>query len=316
MQVALFGGTGFVGNHLVEALVAAGHTPSLLVREESEAKLRYADSCRITHGDIVSEAAIESTLTDCDALIYNIGILKEFPRRGITFEELQFRGVERVVAAARRAGISRVLLMSANGVKQPGTPYQETKYRAEELVRQSGLDFTIFRPSVIFGDSHGLLEISSQLYNDLVRPPIPAVGFHTGWRPEGNGVVLSPVHVKDVADGFVASLTNPATIGKTYVMGGPEVLTWAEMIQRIANTVGRDKWILPMPIGFMKFGATLFDWLPFFPATRDQLTMLAEGNDADPADTETLIGRPATAFTPENLEYLGYDEHHNRDTES
>jgi NADH dehydrogenase len=304
MRVAVFGGTGFVGNHLVEALIAAGHTPSLLVREESAAKLRFADRCRIVHGDIASEAAIAATLTGCDALIYNIGILKEYPRRGITFEELQFRGVERVVASAQRAGISRVLLMSANGVKQPGTPYQETKFRAEELVRQSGLDFTIFRPSVIFGNSHGLLEISSQLYNDLVKPPIPAVGFHTGWNPKGNGVVLSPVHVKDVADGFVAALTEPATIGKTYVMGGPEVLTWAEMIRRIAAATGRDKWILAMPVGVMKFGATLFDWLPFFPATRDQLTMLAEGNDADPDDIEALIGRPPAAFTPDNLSYL------------
>ena len=304
MQVALFGGTGFVGNHLVEALIAAGRTPSLLVREGSEGKLRHADGCRITYGDIASEAAIEATLTDCDALIYNIGILKEHPRRGITFEELQFRGVERVVAAARRAGISRMLLMSANGVKQPGTPYQETKFRAEELVKQSGLDFTIFRPSVIFGNSHGQQEISSQLYNDLVRPPIPAVGFHTGWNPKDNGVVLSPVHVKDVADGFVAALTNPATIGKTCVMGGPEVLTWAEMIRRIAAATGRDKWILAMPIGVMKFGATLFDWLPFFPATRDQLTMLAEGNDADPTQLEALIGRPPAAFTPDNLSYL------------
>lgn len=308
MQVALFGGTGFVGNYLVEALVAAGHTPALLVREESEEKLRYADRCRITRGDISSVRAIDATLTECDALIYNIGILKEFPRRGITFEELQFRGVERVVDAAQRAGVSRVLLMSSNGVKQPGTLYQETKFRAEELIRQSGLEFTIFRPSVIFGDSHGLLEISSQLYNDLVKPPIPAVGFHTGWNPRDNGVVLSPVHVKDVADGFVAALTNPATIGKSYVMGGPEVLTWAEMIRRIAAATGREKWVLAMPIGVMRFGAILFDWLPFFPATRDQLTMLAEGNTADPADIESLTGRPPQAFTPENLAYLSYDD--------
>lgn len=304
MQVALFGGSGFVGNHLVEALITAGHEPSLLVREGSAAKLRNAEMCRITHGDISSENAIGNTLNGCDALIYNIGILKESPGRGITFEELQFRGVERVVDAAKRCNVSRVLLMSANGVKQPGTAYQETKYRAEELVRNSGLQFTVFRPSVIFGDSHGLQEISSQLYNDLVKPPIPAVAFHTGWNPKGNGVLMSPVHIKDVADGFIAALANDETIGKTYAMGGPEVLTWEEMVRRIATAVGRGKWILPMPIGVMKFGATLFDWLPFFPATRDQLTMLAEGNAANPADMESLIGRSATAFVAENLSYL------------
>ncbi|MDH3336299.1 MAG: NAD(P)H-binding protein [Gammaproteobacteria bacterium] len=304
MKVALFGGTGFVGGHLVEALIAAGHTPSLLVRVGSEGKLRHADRCRITHGDISSDRAIDATLADCGALIYNIGILKEYPGRGITFEELQYRGAARVVEVAKRRNVSRVLLMSANGVKHPGTPYQETKFRAEEAVRKSTLDFTIFRPSVIFGDSHGLQEISSQLYNDLVRPPIPAVGFHTGWSPKDNGVVLSPVHVKDVANAFVAALTNDETIGRTYVLGGPEVLTWSEMVRRIAVATGRKKWILPMPVGFMKFGATLFDWLPFFPATRDQLTMLAEGNAADAADIESLIGRPPLGFVPANLSYL------------
>lgn len=304
MQVALFGGTGFVGSYLVDALIAAGHTPSLLVREASANKLRNAEACRLTYGDISSTQAIESTLADCGALIYNIGILKEDRKRGITFEELQYRGVERVVEAAKHNGVSRVLLMSANGVKSPGTPYQDTKCRAEKLVSESGLPFTVFRPSVIFGDSHGLQEISSQLYNDLVKPPIPAVAFHTGWKPKGNGVVLSPVHVTDVADAFVAALTNDETIGKTYVLGGPDVLTWAEMVRRIAATVSRNKWFLPMPISVMKFGATLFDWLPFFPATRDQLTMLAEGNAADPADIESLIGRPPLAFVPENLSYL------------
>jgi NADH dehydrogenase len=304
MQVALFGGTGFVGNYLVDALIEAGHAASLLVRANSLHKIRRADNCRITHGDISSDDAIEATLSDCDAVIYNIGILKESRRHGITFEELQFRGVARVVDAAERLGVSRILLMSSNGIKQPGTRYQETKLRAEILLGDSGLKYTVFRPSVIFGDSHGLQEISSQLYSDLVKPPIPAVGFHTGWNPKGNGVILSPVHVVDVADAFVGALSNDATIGHTYVLGGPEVLTWTEMIERIAATVGRDKWIMPMPIGIMKFGATLFDWLPFFPATREQLTMLAEGNAAAPDDIQSLIGRPPLAFVPENLAYL------------
>jgi len=304
MQVALFGGTGFVGGYLTGALIAAGHTPSLLVRENSVSKIRHAEGCRLTVGDIASQRAIETTLNGCDALIYNIGILREFRKQGITFEELHFRGVRRVVEAAKRLNVTRALLMSANGVKSPGTPYQDSKFRAEEFAKESGLNVTVFRPSVIFGDSQGLLEISSQLYNDLVKPPLPAVGFHTGWNPKGNGVVMSPVHVKDVASAFVNALSNDSTIGKTYLLGGPEVLTWAEMIRRIATAVERDKWIMPMPIGVMKFGATLFDWLPFFPATRDQLTMLAEGNAVDPAAIESLIGRAPLAFTPGNLAYL------------
>ena len=304
MKVALFGGTGFVGGYLANTLLAAGHEPSVLIRPGSENKLTSRDRCCITAGDISSVDAIEATLDGCDALIYNIGILKAFPGKGITFEKLHFDGVQRVVNAAQKLNVRRVLLMSANGVKSPGTPYQDTKFRAEKIVQLSGLEWTIFRPSVIFGNSNGLQEITNQLYRELVKPPIPAVAFHTGWNPRGNGVVMSPVHIQDVADAFVGALSNRATIGETYVLGGPEILTWEEMVQRVAAAVGRRKWMLPMPVGLMKFGATLFDRLPFFPATRDQLTMLAEGNTADSAVLETLINRPPTAFVPENLSYL------------
>ena len=304
MKVALFGGTGFVGGYLVNTLLATGHEPSVLIRPGSEDKLTSREKCRVTAGDISSVDAIEATLDGCDAFIYNIGILKAFPRKGITFEKLHFDGVQRVVNAAQKLNVRRSLLMSANGVKSPGTPYQDTKFRAEELVKQSGLEWTIYRPSVIFGDSNGLQEITNQLYRELVKPPIPAVAFHTGWNPKGNGVVMSPVHIQDVADAFVGALSNAATVGETYVLGGPDVLTWEEMIRRISKAVDRKKWIVPMPIAFMKFGATLFDWLPFFPATRDQLTMLAEGNTADSADLEMLIHRPPMAFVPENLSYL------------
>lgn len=296
MRVAIFGATGFVGNYLVRALLAAGHEPSVVVRPGSENKLVEPHRCRTTSGDIGSADAIRNTLDGCEAVIYNVGLLKEFPRRGITFEQAHYGGVKRVVAAAQDLGVKRFLLMSANGVKSPGTPYQETKFRAEELLRGTDLDWTIFRPSVIFGDSGGSQEITHQLYSELVRPPVPAVAFP--------GVEMSPVFIGDVADAFVNALSNPGTVGKTYALGGPEVLTWKEMVQRVAAAAGRDKWFVTMPLGLMKIGATLFDWLPFFPATRDQLTMLGEGNTADPAILESLTGRPAAAFDAENLDYL------------
>jgi NADH dehydrogenase len=296
MRVALFGATGFVGNYLVPALLSAGHEPSVLVRPGSENKLSQPDRCALTSGDISSTDAIGATLEGCDAVIYNIGLLKEFPRRGITFEEAHFTGVKRVIEAAQSAGVQRFILMSANGVKQPGTPYQETKFRAEELLRGTDLDWTIFQPSVIFGDSGGTQEFSHQLYKELVKPPLPAVAFP--------GVEMSPVYIHDVVDAFVNALTNADTVGRTYPLGGPEILSWKEMVQRVATASGRDKRFVTMPLGLMKIGATFFDWLPFFPATRDQLTMLEEGNTADPKIVESLTGRPAARFDTENLDYL------------
>ena len=304
MKVAIIGGTGFVGSHLTDALRGSGHEVSLLVREGSEAKVQKSEKICTTSGDISSHEALCSLMRGCSAVIYNVGILREVPRRGITFEETQYQGLVNTVEAARTAGITRLLLMSANGVKQPGTPYQETKYRAEQFALQSGLEVTVLRPSVIFGDPSGKMEFATQLYRDMVRPPIPAVSFFSGSSPKEGAVVMSPVHIDDVTSAFVAVLQDDSSIGQVYALGGPEVLTWQTMVRRIAEATGRKKIVLPMPIWIMRVGATLFDWLPFFPVTRGQLTMLEEGNTADPDILRNLIGREPRAFTVDSLSYL------------
>ena len=304
MRVAFIGCTGFVGGYLVDALLDAGHEPALLVRPGNGGKVRRAGECRITTGELSSAAAIEAVLDGCDAAIYNVGILRENRRRGIGFEELHFNGAVRVIDAAQESGVRRMLLMSANGVCRPGTPYQEFKLRAEEYLERSGLDYTILRPSVIFGDPRGNMEIATQLFRDMIRVPLPAVGFHTGLSPAKGPVLMSPVHARDVADAFVRSLHDESTFGRCYELGGPEVLSWTAMLRRIAAAVDRKKIVLPMPLGFMRIGATLFDWLPFFPVTRDQLTMLAQGNVAEPGELRMLIGRDPAGFTAANLDYL------------
>ena len=295
MKIAIIGGTGFVGAYLVDAFVAAGHAVSTLVRPGSENKL-LNDSVRAISGDLASQEALRKTLEGCDAVIYNVGLLREFPRRGITFEQTQYQGVVDTIAAAKDAGVPRLLLMSAIGVKDPGTKYQSTKRRAELYALASGLDVTVLRPSVIFGDPRGTLEFATQLHRDMVRPPIPAADF--------SGVRMSPVHINDVADAFVAALDDPSATGSTFELAGPEILSWREMVERIAAATGKKKIILPMPLWLMKIGATLFDWLPFYPVTRDQLTMLEEGNTASSEPLESLIARRAKRFSPETLAYL------------
>lgn len=304
MRVGIIGGTGFVGGYLADGLLGAGHDLSLLVRPGSEAKQPRTAGVRAIPGDLSSDESLQQVAEGCGALIYNVGIIREYPRRGITYEATQFEGVVKTVEAAQRAGVSHLLLMSANGVKAPGTPYQETKRRAEDYAIRSGLDVTVFRPSVIFGDPRGTMEFATQLNRDMIRPPVPAVGFFAGWNPTKGKIVMSPVHIDDVVSAFLKVLEDDAAIGQTYVLGGPEILTWREMITRVANATNRKKWILPMPTGLMRIGATLLDWLPLFPVTRDQLTMLEEGNTADPAIIRQLTGREPKAFTVENLQYL------------
>jgi uncharacterized protein YbjT (DUF2867 family) len=296
MRVAIIGGTGFVGGYLVDALTAAGHDVAVLVRPGSEAKLRGGSNVTSVPGELGSAKVLHGLVEGCDAVIYNVGLLREFPRQGITFEQAQFLGVVDTVSAMQEAGVRRLLLMSAIGVKHPGTRYQSTKKRAEEHALGSGLDVTVLRPSVIYGDPRGTMEFATQLYRDMVRPPLPAVSFP--------GVKMSPVFIEDVADAFVAALEDDETIGKTIELAGPEILSWDDMVTRIAAAAGRKKLLLTMPIPVMRFGATLFDWLPFYPVTRDQLTMLEEGNTASSAPLQKLIGRPPKAMTSETLSYL------------
>ncbi|MDX1517507.1 MAG: NAD(P)H-binding protein [Woeseiaceae bacterium] len=303
-DVAIIGGTGFVGSYVVDALHAAGHTTSLLVRAGSEDKVRRADGQRVTVGDIDDENAIRAVLQGCDAVIYLVGILREDRAKGITFRKMQYEGVVRVADAAKSGGVLRFLLMSANGVEAEATPYQQTKLDAELYVEDIGMQFTVIRPSVIFGDPRGRMEFATQLRNDMVNMPMPAVGFYSGLKPPGNPVLMSPVHAGDVASAFVAALDDDSSIGETYELCGPDVLSWNEMIRRVAAAVGKEKWILPMPIGLMRIAATALDWLPVFPVTRDQLTMLQQNNVCSQNRIGLLLDRKPTAFAAKNLAYL------------
>ena len=303
-HVAIIGGTGFVGGHLLDALHASGYTTSLLVRAGSEDKVRRADGQRVTIGDLDDDGAIRAVLEGCDAVIYLVGILREDRSKGITFRKMQYDGVVRVADAAKAGGISRFLLMSANGVEAESTPYQQTKLDAEHYVEDIGMQYTVLRPSVVFGDPRGRMEFATQLRNDMVNLPVPAVGFYSGLKPSDGPVLMAPVHVDDVVGAFVAALGDDTSIGETFELCGPDVLSWDEMIRRVAAAVGRKKRIMPMPIGLMKVAATALDWMPLFPVTRDQLTMLQQNNVCSNNRVGVLVNSAPKAFVPKNLAYL------------
>lgn len=304
MRVAIFGGTGFVGHYLVNALLSASMHPVLLVRPGSESKVEQRDRCTLIPGDISNPDAVKDTLTEADAAIYNIGILREFPKRGVTFEALHFDGARSAMDAASAAGTNRFLLMSANGVRADGSGYQRTKHSAERYLEATDLEWTIFRPSVIFGEPHGRQEFATQLLHDIIDSPLPAPLFYEGLWPVGAGAFkLSPVNVEDVAQAFVTALAQPETRGKVLALGGPTVLSWREIIATIARAVGKTKMTMPVPAYGVSAAAALFDHLPAFPITRDQIRMLLEGNVCAPDALESLrvIPRP---FNVETLAYL------------
>ncbi|SVD40894.1 uncharacterized protein METZ01_LOCUS393748, partial [marine metagenome] len=131
-------------------------------------------------GDIANTDAIMSVLEDAEAVIYNIGIIRESPGQGITYEKLHFEGAVNCIDAAVEKGIKRFVLMSANGVYPDGTGYQKTKWMSEQYLKNTELEWTIFRPSLIFGDprGHDRPEFCTQLKKDLISLPFPAPLFH------------------------------------------------------------------------------------------------------------------------------------------
>ncbi|MBT8084221.1 MAG: NAD(P)H-binding protein [Woeseia sp.] len=304
MRVALFGATGFVGSYLIDALLAAQHVPVVLVRPGSEAKVQHSDHCITVPGDIDDAAAIAATLRDCDAAIYLIGILREDRAAGITFEALQYEGARRCIDAAKEHGVKRFLLMSANGVCADGTAYQRSKYRAEQYLAQSGLAGTVFRPSVVFGDPRGRMEFCTQLVEQMIEPPIPAPAFFTGVSPGSGGFEMSPVHVEDVAQAFVAALSDERCVGKVFELGGAETLSWPRIIKRIAAAAGRRKLVVPAPAIGVRLACLVFDRFSWFPITRDQLTMLLEGNEVDSRAAFELLGINERGLSAATLTYL------------
>ncbi|MGB5599146.1 NAD(P)H-binding protein [Thiothrix litoralis] len=306
MNVSIIGGTGFVGTYLIDALLQAGHTPRVLVRAGSEGKLAAASQCEIVSGDIGDNAALDNCLQDTDAVIYLIGILREFPAKGITYEESQFLGVERTVAAAQRQGVKHFILMSANGVKAGGTKYQDTKFRAEQCVQASGLAWTVFRPSVIFGEPRGKMEFCTQLQKELVLPPIPAPLFFGGVNIlQAGEFQMQPVHVTDVAQAFVGALDNPAAIGKTFALCGADAVSWKAIIQTLAQASGRSgKLAVPAPAAILKVVAGVLDKQAWFPITRDQIVMLLEGNTCSDNSAWQTFGITPKRFALENLGYV------------
>ena len=305
MNVAIFGATGFVGKYLLEELKKHDYNVQMLIRKGSENKIDISSNHKIILGDISNKDAIKQTLKDADAIIYTIGIIREFKRKNIIFDYLHHQGIKNVIEEAEKLKIKRFVLMSANGVKKEGTKYQTSKYLGEMALINSNLNWTIFRPSLIFGESDGRDEFCAQLKKDMLSLPFPAPLFHKGLLPFNAGQFkMSPIHVKNVASFFVKSIKMDNTFNKTYELGGPNDYTWKEIINIISNAYGKNKWTMPAPVIPIKILAYLFDSFKWFPITNEQLTMLLEGNTCNSEKTFEEFDIQPIKFDKESLSYL------------
>lgn len=270
MRIFIAGGTGFVGAHLVEALRKNGHELRLLVHRRSPGSIAGIDQ---VEGDVTSLESCQQAASGCDAVINLVGIIREFPSRGITFERLHVQATANMLAATRTAGIRRYLQMSALGTRPDAVSrYHQTKFRAEELVRSSGLDATILCPSLIYGPKDAFINmLAGQL---RLAPVMPVIGSGT-YR-------LQPIHADDVARCFALALEMPETIGQCYELCGNNRLSYVELLDAVASAMGRPAPLKPrMPLGLMKMIIPIMQRVPQFPITMDQLQMLVEENICD-----------------------------------
>ncbi len=296
MTIFLTGGSGFVGRSVIRALRRRDHQIRCLLRPGAERRLPTQEGIEIVPGDVTVAGVWMKALEGSDAVIHLVGIIREFPGRGITYERLILQGTRHVLEAARAAGVSRHLQMSALGTR-PGavSSYHRTKWEAEEAVRSSGLQWTIFRPSIIFGPEDAFVNMLAKMIRLL--PVVPVIG-------DGR-YRLQPVAVEDVALGFVRALLLETTVGHTYSVAGPEPYEFNRLLDLIGEALGRRRVRkLHQPIGLMRLLVRGFQRLPFFPLTLDQLTMLEEENVADPTPFGRAFGIALTSFPDGIRRYL------------
>jgi len=288
MKVFVTGGTGFVGNEVLRQLVAAGHAVRALVRPGSEEKLAVRDKVEVHHGDVTEPEGLDEALAGCDAIIHLVGIIREFPSRGITFERLHVEATANVLAAARDQGVSRYLHMSSNGTDPTSTlGYHCTKWQAEEAVRASDLDWTIFRPSLIFGKGGEFVTMLADLIRKM--PMVPVIG-------DGR-YRMQPVAVTEVAASFVRALGMAETVGQTYHLGGGASYSYDEILDLTGRAIGRDHVNKAhQPLFMVKPMVKLMEGSASFPITSEQLEMLLQGNVCDTTAWTAAFGLQPVSY--------------------
>lgn len=274
-MILVTGGTGFVGQGLVRELKGHGYRVRVLSRSKPEAGL--ADEWAA--GDVTDIEAVRRAAAGCRAVAHLVAIRRQWKER--TFEAVTAAGTRNVVQAAREAGGERFLHMSALGLTdRPDTGYMRAKAAAEAAVRESGLAWTIFRPSFIVGPG-GFVEEYGRLIRRAPLVPIPG----------GGRFPVQPVARGDVAAAFVRALKVSASVGGTYDLAGPERTTFEGFIDRIMDAMGRRKAKVHVPLAVMRPAAAVLQRLtPNPPATTDEIALLAAGNVGDPEPAVRDLG--------------------------
>lgn len=293
-KVAITGASGFVGGHTARAFVAHGDDVVLVARHPDLAADPPGERATWVSADINDEMAMTRAFVGCDSVIHCAGINLE--RGSQTYSKVHVRGTQAVVRAAGAAHVPRIALVSFLRARPAcGSAYHESKWAAEEIVRQSGLTYTILKAGVIYGAGDHLLDHLSRSLNSF--PVFLLVGF-------GSRRTLRPVSVDDVARILVASAHDDRLNNLTLPVLGPEELTLAQVAERVATEVGRRPRSLPAPVAMHRALAWVLERVMTVPlVSAAQVRILAEGV-VEPVRAPDRLPEdltPTTAFSPSSI---------------
>jgi len=287
MNVLVAGGSGFIGQHLCSELLERGHDVTALARDPDPSKL--PGGVETAMGDVTAYDSIEPAFEGQDA-VYNLVSLSPLlkPAGGDEMhDEVHRGGTEHCLRAAAEHGVDRFVQMSALGADPAGdTHYIRAKGRAEDLVRDTALDWTIVRPSVVFGDGGEFVPFTRKL-----TPPVLAP------LPGGGETRFQPIAVGDLVPMLADLLESDRHVGETYELAGPEVLTLADVAKLARRARGQSVHVLPVPMALAGVGLTIAGSIPGFPMGSDQYRSLKFDNTTDDNDVDAFDVAPADLTT-------------------
>ena len=271
MKVLVAGGTGFIGSYLCRALTEAGHGVTALSRSPAETP----EGVESAIGDVTAYDSIAPTVDGHDAVVNLVALSPLFVPKGgnVMHDRVHRAGTENLVRAAEDAEAERFVQLSALGADPDGdTAYIRAKGRAEGIVRESDLDWTVFRPSVVFGEGGEFVPFTKRLKR-LFAPLVPVYPL-----PGGGGTRFQPIHVEDLVPMLVAALESDDHAGGTYEIGGPETLTLREVTTLVYEAERKGVTIVPLPMPVARIGLTVLGAVPGFPMGPDQYRSLKFDN--------------------------------------
>lgn len=300
-MILITGATGFVGTSLVKELLKRNHKLCALVRDTTSAKSIKLQDQGVTlyEGDIRDHGSIIRAMTsEVDTVIHLVGIL--FESKNSTFDIIHNIGTQNVVASAMSRNIKRYIQMSALGTRaNANSLYHKTKYTGEEFVRSSPFAYTIFRPSVIFGEEDNFTNMFTKMMHLM-----PIIGV-----PGNGNNLMSPVFINDLVRAMADSIDDENTFHKTLEIGGPEDITFNAILDIIAGVNDKKIFKFHIPMWFMNIIAFFAEkLLKVPPITRDQLIMLKENNITAENALPQIFNIAPTIFDNSTLEYLKIDK--------